>query len=124
MLVFGDCPFDLGGHRFCSSWPDFTGWIVDVMGGDLLQVARRSRICLSGRYVDYPPRFPHALTAFSPLKAGQGIAVVQILNEPTPWDHLVAIIMKPTYLPRKSRCGIAMIERESVIDQEKLRSLH
>lgn len=61
--VFDSYRFDLGGHRFHSSWPEVTDWVVDVLDGDLLEVQRKSRIRLNGRYVDYPIQFPNALTA-------------------------------------------------------------
>jgi protoporphyrinogen oxidase len=64
-LAFGDYRFDLGGHRFHSRWPQVTAWVLDLMGDDLLEVSRYSRILLNGRYVDYPLRFLNALTALS-----------------------------------------------------------
>jgi len=64
-LAFGDYRFDIGGHRYHSAWPEVTAWVLDVMDGDMLQVPRRSRICLNGRYVDYPLQFPNAFTALT-----------------------------------------------------------
>lgn len=63
-LVFGDYRFDFGGHRFYSTMPGITQWVRDLLGDDLLEVERRSRIRLGNRYVDYPLRIPGALTAF------------------------------------------------------------
>ena len=68
-LRFGDFRFDIGGHRFHSRWPEITQWVLDVLDGDACEVARRSRIRLDARYVDYPLRFPNALAAFSPWQA-------------------------------------------------------
>ncbi len=63
--------FDLGGHRFHSNNPSVVSWLQDLLGSDLLVVPRFSRIHLEGRFVDYPIRFPGALSIFSPLKAAK-----------------------------------------------------
>ena len=68
-LVFDGFRFDLGGHRFHSQLPHVIAWIHELMGGDLLQVSRRSHIFLNNRYVQYPLQLPNALLAFHPLKA-------------------------------------------------------
>ncbi len=73
-LTFGDYRFDIGGHRYHSAWPEVTAWVLDVLDGDVLDVARRSRIRLDGRYVDYPLQFPNALTAFRPPEAARILA--------------------------------------------------
>jgi protoporphyrinogen oxidase len=70
-LAWGDYRFDLGGHRFHSPQSHLTAWVRDLMGDDLLEVIRRSRIQLDGRYVDYPLQLLNALCAFSPPKAVQ-----------------------------------------------------
>lgn len=70
-LTFGDYRFDLGGHRFHSAWPEITEWVKNLMDGELLHVARRSRIRLNGSYVDYPIQFPNALTALETPQAAQ-----------------------------------------------------
>jgi protoporphyrinogen oxidase len=64
-LTFGDYRFDIGGHRFHSNWPHVYDWVVTLMGGDLLEVDRYSRILLNGRYADYPLRFLNALGVLS-----------------------------------------------------------
>lgn len=73
-LVFGDYRFDIGGHRYHSAWPAVTAWVLDALDNDVLDVSRRSRIRLDGRYVDYPLQFPNALTAFSPPEAARILA--------------------------------------------------
>ncbi len=73
-LTFGEYRFDIGGHRFYSHWPEVTDWLLDLMGGDMLEVGRRSHIRLDGHYVDYPIQFPGALTALSPGKMVQVLA--------------------------------------------------
>jgi protoporphyrinogen oxidase len=61
--------FDLGGHRFHSNNPDVVAWLRGLMGNDLSTVPRRSRICIEGRFVDYPLRLGQAAAAFGPAKA-------------------------------------------------------
>jgi protoporphyrinogen oxidase len=73
-LRFGDFRFDIGGHRFCSRWPEVTQWVLDVLDGDAAEVPRRSRIWLHGRTVEYPLRFPNALAAFNPWQATRILA--------------------------------------------------
>lgn len=57
--------FDLGGHRFHTRMAPVDAWFRARLDGCLLDVVRRSRICLRGRYVTYPLEFPNALRAFS-----------------------------------------------------------
>jgi protoporphyrinogen oxidase len=64
--------FDLGGHRFHSNNPDVVNWLKELMGGDLLQVDRRSRIHLRGRFIDYPIRLTQATRAFGAAPAVRG----------------------------------------------------
>ena len=73
-MRFGDFRFDIGGHRFHSRWPEITQWVLDLLAGEVCEVGRRSRIRLDGDYIDYPLRFPNALTAFSPLRAARILA--------------------------------------------------
>jgi protoporphyrinogen oxidase len=70
-MAYGDYRFDLGGHRFHSRWPHINDWVHDLMDGDLLEVARRSRILLDRQYVDYPLQLPNVLGALSLPKAAQ-----------------------------------------------------
>lgn len=70
-LRFGDYLFDIGGHRFHSRWPEVTQWVVAQLAGEVSEVRRRSRIRQGGAYIDYPLRFPNALTAFPPLQAAR-----------------------------------------------------
>jgi protoporphyrinogen oxidase len=61
--------FDLGGHRFHSNNPDVVAWLRRLVGSDLLQVRRSSRIRLVGHFIDYPVRLAQASSAFGPLKS-------------------------------------------------------
>jgi protoporphyrinogen oxidase len=60
--------FDLGGHRFLSGEPTVDALLTELMNGELIPVSRSSKICLRGKYFDYPLR---------PLNAmfGMGIPV-------------------------------------------------
>ncbi len=74
--------FDIGGHRFHSHKPAIIGWVRELMGADLLRVPRISHIYLQGKFVDYPLRFPNALSIFSPWQAAHilgsyGLAAVR-----------------------------------------------
>ncbi len=66
--------FDIGGHRFHSHKPEIIGWVQDLMGPDLLRVPRISHIYLQGKFVDYPIRFPSALSIFSPAQAARVVS--------------------------------------------------
>ena len=66
--------FDLGGHRFHSNNPDVVAWLRELMGNDLIEVDRRSRIHLRGRFIDYPIRLAQATRAFGAVKALHGAA--------------------------------------------------
>lgn len=46
--------FDLGGHRFFSKNPELNLFIENLLGDELIDVGRRSRIYFKKRYFDYP----------------------------------------------------------------------
>ena len=46
--------FDLGGHRFHTENRRVEALFLEALGGDLLEVARSSKILMNGRYFDYP----------------------------------------------------------------------
>jgi len=56
--------FDLGGHRFFTDKPELLAWLRELLADDLLEVPRKSRIRLHGRYFDYPLRAINALSGF------------------------------------------------------------
>ena len=63
-LVYEDeFRFDLGGHRLYTRLPDVIGLVKDLVGKDLLDVPRQSRIYLQGKFADYPLSFKSALSA-------------------------------------------------------------
>ena len=50
----GGFRFDLGGHRFFSTDEEINGFVLDLMGPELLSVERSSKIYLKSRFFDYP----------------------------------------------------------------------
>ncbi|MCO6450573.1 MAG: FAD-dependent oxidoreductase, partial [Caldilineales bacterium] len=73
-LVYGNFRFDIGGHRFHSHKPEIVNWVQNLLGADLLRVPRISHIYLQDKFVDYPLRFPNALSIFSPAQAARILA--------------------------------------------------
>lgn len=53
--------FDLGGHRFLTLDRNVGRFVAGLLGDDLLDVPRSSKILLRGRYFDYPLRPSNAL---------------------------------------------------------------
>ena len=53
--------FDLGGHRFFTDKEWIVDWVRDLLGDRLLEVPRKSRIYMAGRFFDYPLRPGNAL---------------------------------------------------------------
>ena len=64
--TFGDFRFDLGGHRFFTHDAEVADLVARLMGDELIDVPRSSKILLRGRYVDYPLRPRNALAALGP----------------------------------------------------------
>jgi protoporphyrinogen oxidase len=89
-LDFGAFRFDIGGHRYHSVWPEITGWVLDVLDGDVLTVERRSSIRIDGRSVEYPLRFPNALGALSPPRAARVLTSYLKALIPVTRGHLEA----------------------------------
>jgi protoporphyrinogen oxidase len=69
---YKDFRFDLGGHRFYTKKAGIQRLVEDVVGKDLLQVERLSRILFNGRFVDYPLSGANTLLALGPLGAVHG----------------------------------------------------
>jgi protoporphyrinogen oxidase len=64
--IFGEFRFDLGGHRFFTHDREVADLVAELMGDELIDVPRSSKILLRGRYVDYPLRPLNALAALGP----------------------------------------------------------
>ena len=61
--------FDIGGHRFFSKSAEVDAWWTEVMGDELLQRPRSSRIYYNGKLFDYPLRAGDALSKLGPIEA-------------------------------------------------------
>ena len=64
--TFGEFRFDLGGHRFFTHDREIADLVARLMGDELIDVPRSSKILLRGSYVDYPLRPLNALAALGP----------------------------------------------------------
>ena len=63
---WGEFRFDLGGHRLYTRDRRVVEMVERLVGTDLLQVPRISRIYLHGHFVNYPLSFFNALKALGP----------------------------------------------------------
>ncbi|HEB49424.1 MAG TPA: FAD-dependent oxidoreductase [Desulfobulbus sp.] len=66
----GEFRFDLGGHRFLTDNRLLLALLADLLAGDLLTVPRKSRICISGRYINYPLTPLNAFFGLGPARTG------------------------------------------------------
>jgi len=62
----GDFLYDLGGHRFFTKEKDVDDFIKVLMGDELIEVSRSSKILLRGRFFNYP---------LKPLNAISGLGI-------------------------------------------------
>jgi len=58
---YKDFRFDIGGHRFFTKIPEVEAFWDEVLGRELIEVPRLSRIHYRGRYFHYPLRAKEAL---------------------------------------------------------------
>lgn len=63
--------FDLGGHRFFTKKNHLNEFLSNLMGDELINVSRSSKIFLKGKYFDYPPTPINAFFGFGPFTAIQ-----------------------------------------------------
>jgi protoporphyrinogen oxidase len=63
--------FDIGGHRFFSKNAEIEQLWTDVVGADMLEVPRRSRIYYNRRFFDYPLRPLNAFLNLGPLETAR-----------------------------------------------------
>ncbi len=61
--------FDIGGHRFFSKSAEIEAWWTEIMGDEMLQRPRSSRIYYNGKLFDYPLRAGDALSKLGPIEA-------------------------------------------------------
>jgi len=65
---FGEFRFDLGGHRFYTRNEEVKALVADLLGDELIEVGRLSRIYLNGRFIDYPLTFSSAFRGLGPFR--------------------------------------------------------
>ncbi len=60
-IVRGEFRFDLGGHRFFTKNEQVERFVKDLLGEELIEVPRTSKICLRNKYFDYPLKPSNAI---------------------------------------------------------------
>ena len=66
--------FDIGGHRFFSKNQEIEDLWTEILGSEMLECARLSRIYYRGRYFAYPLKVGNALWNLGPLETVRCIA--------------------------------------------------
>ena len=66
MTYEGGFRFDLGGHRLYTKIDRVMELVRDLVGDELIEVDRISRIYMNGRFADYPLTFKSALASLGP----------------------------------------------------------
>lgn len=61
----GEFIFDIGGHRWLTRKPELQQFVVELMQGEMIDVPRKSRYFIGGRWVDYPLTVRSLWSAFS-----------------------------------------------------------
>jgi protoporphyrinogen oxidase len=72
--VWGDFRFDLGGHRFFTHDGEVAALVQGLLGDELIDVPRSSKILLRGHYVEYPLRPVNALAALGTATSARVVA--------------------------------------------------
>lgn len=65
-IVRGDFRFDLGGHRFFTKNRRIEGFVKDLLGDEISEVPRSSKIYLLNKFFDYPLRPANAFFGLGP----------------------------------------------------------
>ena len=66
---YKDYRFDIGGHRFFTKIAPVQSFWEDMLGDELIDVPRFSRILYNGTFFDYPLKAMNALTGLGPVNA-------------------------------------------------------
>jgi protoporphyrinogen oxidase len=66
---YKDFRFDIGGHRFFTKMPEVAALWEEILGPDLIDVPRLSRIHYRGKYFHYPLKASEALLGLGPWEA-------------------------------------------------------
>jgi len=67
-VQFGDFRFDLGGHRFYTRNQAVKDLLGELLGDEMIEVGRISRIYLNNRFINYPLTFSSAFHGLGPVK--------------------------------------------------------
>ncbi len=81
---YKDYRFDIGGHRFFTKIPEVKAFWDEVLGDELLDVPRLSRIHYRGKYFHYPLK---AMDALLGLGAWQAIRILWSYLRARLWPH-------------------------------------
>jgi protoporphyrinogen oxidase/GT2 family glycosyltransferase len=81
---YKDYRFDIGGHRFFTKIPEVQAFWDEVLGDELLDVPRLSRIHYRGKYFHYPLK---AMDALVGLGAWQAIRILWSYLRARLWPH-------------------------------------
>ncbi len=68
---YKDCSFDIGGHRFFTKIPAVQALWEELLGEDLIDVPRLSRIFYDGHFFQYPLRPMNALRGLGVTRASR-----------------------------------------------------
>jgi protoporphyrinogen oxidase len=68
-VKYKDFRFDIGGHRFFTKIPEVQAFWDEVLGDELIDVPRLSRIHYRGKYFHYPLRAAEAVRGLGPWQA-------------------------------------------------------
>ena len=63
----GDSFLDYGPHKLYTQLDDVYTEIKTLLAGELLEIPKRSRIMLKGKYFDFPVRMPQLMLGLNPL---------------------------------------------------------
>jgi protoporphyrinogen oxidase len=68
---YKDYRFDIGGHRFFTKITPVEEFWEEILGDELIEVPRLSRILYNGRFFHYPLKAVNAITGLGLLEAGR-----------------------------------------------------
>lgn len=66
--------YDIGGHRFHTRDATIEATVRELLGDELVRVARSSKIYMRGRFFDYPLKPANALFGLGPLTIARALA--------------------------------------------------
>ncbi|HEY8738148.1 MAG TPA: NAD(P)/FAD-dependent oxidoreductase [Candidatus Dormibacteraeota bacterium] len=70
-LEFMGCRFDVGPHRFFSKSEEIEALWTEVLGAEIHDVARLTRILYNGKYFDYPIKASNAFLNLGPVETAR-----------------------------------------------------